>query len=162
MRLATVSATVIVLGIAGWATIAFAGCGGNAPAALVWLSPAGAPIPATHTYVQCTESGANTQTLNLNARNLGPGDACQFSAKLHNTGSSTLRISDTIHDETGHGQPSFTTCFSFTLSAGPSGGRLAGGASFPYTFTVQFLSSAPHTCTTATGTVTIAFTGSPD
>ena len=161
MKVLGVAALAVVLGIASWAGVAYAGCGHQTPSSLVWLNVGGARSPAGHTQIVCTEAGQNTPHLGLSASLLGPGDGCVFSASLHNTGSQSLILHVTMYESTGHGNPPFSKCFSFSLSAGPHGGKLNGGASYPYTFTVSVLSSATGSCLSATGLVSLMFSGSP-
>jgi len=150
---------VVVLGVAAWAGVAFADCGGSS-ASLVWLSPRGAVVPSTHTYVQCRESGANTATLGLSASNLGPGDTCDFSASLFNNGQVGLSVNPTAVESTPPGAPPFATCFLMSVSAGPPAGWIPEGGTFPYTFAVGLLGSAPAQCEKVVGTAQITFHGS--
>jgi len=162
MKPGPLAAAVVVLGVAAWAGVGFAGCGGGGNADLVWLHPAGSGFPSTNPAIGCSETGGGTSKLGLTAWNLGPGDGCQFSASLHNTGDRWLRLGVQMHESTAHGDPTFASCFGFTLSSGPSSGKLAGGGSYPYTFTFDLLHSASKACENAVGTVSIQFTGSPD
>jgi len=161
MTLASVAAITVVLAVAGCAGVAFACCCGGSSASLVWLNPSGSAFPVTHPGIGCAESGGNTAKLDLSATHLGPGDGCQFAAKLHNTGNQWLRISVVTKESTPRGAPAFSSCFGFTLSSGPSNGKIAGGASYPYTFTVELLSSATSACENVVGTVSVTFTGTP-
>ena len=160
MRTWALSAVVVVLGIATCAGVGFSDCGNQGNQGLIWINPTGAAAPASHTYIRCSESGANTPNLALSAVHLLPGDSCEFGASLANVGNQPLRITVSMTESTPHGDPTFATCFSFSLSAGPASGQIAGGGSFPYAFTVQVLSTAPAVCGTATGTVSITFSGS--
>lgn len=167
MRTAVLAAAVAVLGIAAWAGIGYAcgggggGGGGGSSASLVWIDPGGAGVPATHTFIACSESGGNTPNLALGASDLGPGDGCQFTASLANVGSEGLKIQQSAAQEsTPHGAPAFSSCFSFTVTSGPGAGMIPGGGSVPYTFLVQLLSSATSACEKVVGTVVLTFTGS--
>lgn len=161
MKVFGVAALAVVLGVASWAGVAYAGCGHQTPSSLVWLDVGGSRSPAAHTQIVCAETGQNTAHLGLSASWLGPGDGCGFSASLHNTGSQSLILHVSISESTGHGDPPFSKCYSFSLSAGPHGGKLNGGASYPYTFSVAVLSSATGSCLSATGLVALTFSGSP-
>jgi hypothetical protein len=159
MRLASIGAVVAVLGLAAIAGVGFSGCGGTSSAQLVWLHPTGSPVPAAHTFVRCTESGKNTPHLDLAATNLGPGDGCLFTASLANVGNRPLEITVATTESTPIGDPSFSTCFGYTLSSGPPSGKISGGGSYPYTVTIEMLGSAPSYCASVVGTVHTTFTG---
>lgn len=161
MNLVGIVAIVAVLGVAGGAGVGFA-CGPPpTPVSLVWLHPTGSAVPATHTWIGCSESGQNTAKLGLSARNLGPGDGCSFSAQLHNAGNDWLSISVVMLESTARGNPPFSSCFGFSLSSGPTNGKIAGGGSYPYTFVIELLSTSTASCRGAVGTVSLTFTGVP-
>ena len=160
MSVTPVAAVVVILGVAACAGIGFS-CG-PAPSpssSLIWLNPTGSPFPVSHTFVSCAESGKNTAKLALAASNLGPGDGCTFSARLANVGDKALSITETMQESTPHGAPSFSSCFSFAVSSGPPSGTISAGGSYPYTFTIQMLSSATAHCLGVVGKVTLTFTG---
>lgn len=159
MRLVVTCSLVVVLGVATWAGVAFA-CGPSPTTpSLVWLHPTGTVAPASHVYVGCGETGANTATLGLTASNLGPGDACDFAATLDNNGQQGLTITTSLVESTPVGAPTFSTCFSLTVSSGPPSGWLPAGGTFLYTFTVGLLASAPSLCEKVSGKATVTFTG---
>lgn len=161
MRAYLTAGIIVVLGIAAWGGVAFSCTTGPPPpsAALEWINPSGTVVPASHTYVKCSETGANTANLGLTASNLGPGDSCQFVATLFDSGTVALMISSVTSESTPAGDPTFSTCFSFALSAGPPSGRLAAGTGYPYTATIGMLSSAASICAHAAGTVRVTFSG---
>jgi hypothetical protein len=161
VRLVVVSSLVVVLGLASWIGVAFSDCSGPTNGSLVWIHPGGVPFPATERGVICSWSGANTPKLGLSASRLGPGEGCQFVASLHNTGRTDLRIFESTRESTPRGDPSFTTCFGFTLSAGPPHEGIEEGGSYPYTITIELLSSASSLCANAAGSVSLTFTGTP-
>jgi len=159
MNLVAVAAVVIVLGVATGAGVGFS-CGpGPTHSVLVWLNPTGSRTPAAHTFITCAESGGNTANLALAAGKLGPGDGCAFGAKLANEGDQTLTILETMVTSTPHGSPPFSSCFGFSVSPGPATGTIHAGSSYPYTFTIQMLTSATASCLGVTGKVTLTFTG---
>ncbi len=159
MRALTAGTVVLVLGLATWAGVAFASCGQQQSAQLIWENPAGSGSPSSHTYIVCTTSGKNTASLTLAASRLAAGDSCTFTATLANTGTVALTISSTVSESTPHGAPSFASCFAFTMSGGPTGGELKAGAGAGYTFTLGVVSAASSACKAITGTVDVTFTG---
>jgi hypothetical protein len=159
MNVVPVAAVVIVLSVAACAGVGFA-CGpGPTHSSLVWINPSGSRTPAPHTFITCSESGGNTANLALAAGNLGPGDGCVFGAKLANVGDKTLTITERVQKSTPHGAPPFSSCFSFSVSPGPSSGTIRAGSSYAYTFTIQMLTSATGICQGVTGKVVLTFTG---
>ncbi len=160
MRMYSVAALAIVLGIAAWAGVAFSDCGQSSPSGLVWLNPTASRSPAEHTYIGCTIAGRNTPTLTFSATDLAGGDGCDYAATLSNTGQNGLAITTVTTESTPRGDPTFASCFAFTLSSGPASGMLRGGSSFPYTFTLGIIAGASDACERTVGTVVVTFTGS--
>lgn len=149
---------VIVLSVAALAGVAFSG-GCSSSANLIWTHPTAAATPAAHTYINCAVSGANTATLKISASTLSTGDGCTYTADLANTGNVELRIAPTVATSTPHGDPAFGSCFGYSLSAGPPQGKLQGGSSYPYTFTIGVLGNATNVCEGVTGSIVVTFTG---
>ena len=160
MRLTSLAAIVVVLGLAASAGIGFSDCGGKTYSELIWINPSGTAFPASHTNIYCAEAGKNTPNLALTASDLGPGDGCLFGATLANIGNTPLSITVVQTESTPRGYPTFSTCFSFSYAGGPPSGRIPGGGGAPYTFTIEVLPSASSACARAVATVQMTFSGS--